>query len=703
VVPSAPAPGQFTTEVGTKPEPFTVSPATPAITTLSPNAATVGSASLNLAVSGSQFVAGATVLWNGAGLVTTFWNSTQLMATVPASFLQSVGTAAITVSNGANVVSAPQTFTINPPAPSLTALSPASAVAGGGDFMLMVSVANCTTGTVVQWNGTALPTTFVSPSQLTAAVSASLIAIAGTVTVRLAGAGTLSNPAQFTILPAPPAIFSLSPNPAPATASALTLTVSGSNFAAGATVLWNGGALPTSVVSASQLTATVPPSLLSAGPSASIVVANPGGLASAAVVLTIDSGGPLIRTLSPPSATAGGPAFTLMVTGANFTAGCTVTWNGTALPTTFLSANQVSADVSADAIAVGGTVAIALANSTGALSGTVSFPVNASLPAISGVSPASVFAGSPAFTLSVTGTGFLHNSLVLWNGSPLATKMAGATLTAAVPASLVAAVGTAVVTVGNGDQVSSPVAFPIVAPVPAVSSGGIVNAASGLASIAPGSLISIYGANLAAANLSAPSTPLPTSLNGTSVIINAVAAPLVFVSPTQINAQVPFETQAGTAKLVIQALTFKSDPVSLEIVAAAPGVVIAAGSNHAVAQNWPGGSVNSSSAPASPGQYVTIYLTGQGQVDPPVATGAATPDSPPSIPVAPVAVRVGGKDAVVDFAGLVPEAVGLMQINLTIPAVPAGDQLLEVSIGGVAANQTFLSVAAASSTPAAAR
>jgi uncharacterized protein (TIGR03437 family) len=204
-------------------------------------------------------------------------------------------------------------------------------------------------------------------------------------------------------------------------------------------------------------------------------------------------------------------------------------------------------------------------------------------------------------------------------------------------------------------------------------------------------LISIYGVNLAAGDATASSVPLPNALNGTSVTINGNLAPLVFVSSTQINAQMPFETKVGTATLLIQVGSVTSAPVKMQVVETAPAVLTTAGSNHAMAQN-PYGELNSPDNPAQPGQSVAVFLTGQGLVDNPVANGAVPPSSPVSAPLALVQVQVGGKDASISFAGLATGFVGLLRLDIVIPEVADGEQPLEVSIGGVSASTTVLSV-----------
>ena len=208
--------------------------------------------------------------------------------------------------------------------PSLSSLSPNSAAAGGAAFALTVNGSGFVNGSTVQWNGSALPTTYVSASQLTASVSASLIASQGTanVTVQNSG-GAASSPLPFTInQPVAPSLSSLSPNSAAAGGAAFTLTVNGSGFVSGSAVQWNGSALPTTYVSASQLTASVAASLIASQGTANVTVQNSGGTASSPLTFTINPPpAPSLSSLSPNSAAAGAPAFTLTVNGSGFVSG----------------------------------------------------------------------------------------------------------------------------------------------------------------------------------------------------------------------------------------------------------------------------------------------------------------------------------------------------------------------------------------------
>lgn len=236
---------------------------------------------------------------------------------------------------------------------------------------------------------------------------------------------------------------------------------------------------------------------------------------------------------------------------------------------------------------------------------------------------------------------------------------------------------------------------------PVVSSGGVSNAANGLATVAPGSLVSIYGSNLASGLAQADSIPLATTLSSVSVTFNNVPAPLLFVSGGQINAQLPWNVLSsgttGTANVVVTRNGTPSAPQSLQVGPFSPGIF--AIGNIAVAIN-PDGSI---AAPAGaipgittkpakigdPGGLV-ILCTGLGAVDSPPANGAASLDKLRTATTTPT-VLIGGKAAQVVFAGLSPQFVGVNQINVAIPAgTPTGDAVsLQISLGSVTTSATI--------------
>jgi uncharacterized protein (TIGR03437 family) len=222
-----------------------------------------------------------------------------------------------------------------------------------------------------------------------------------------------------------------------------------------------------------------------------------------------------------------------------------------------------------------------------------------------------------------------------------------------------------------------------------ISPGGIVNAAGFQGPVAPGSVIAIFGTNLAPAPASAAALPLPTTLGGASLLVNGrIAVPLFYVSPGQINAQLPCETPLGPATLTVNG----SAPVSFTVAASAPGIIVY-GTNRAVAVNQDY-SLNAPEHPAVVGGWVTVYMSGQGAVNPAVSTGAASPGNPVALPMLPVTATIGGQSADVLFAGLAPGAVGLFQVNLRIPTLVSGDYPLIVTVGQAQSNAPLLAVSA---------
>ena len=120
----------------------------------------------------------------------------------------------------------------------------------------------------------------------------------------------------------------------------------------------NGSAVTTSFVSPTQLTASIPASLIISAGTVSITVLNPGTSASNAIMFTINPAPPMISALRPSAVTAGGVAFTLIVNGSGFTSGSTVEWNGTTVSTSFVSASQLTASIPANLIVTASSVTI---------------------------------------------------------------------------------------------------------------------------------------------------------------------------------------------------------------------------------------------------------------------------------------------------------------------------------------------------------
>ena len=254
------------------------------------------------------------------------------------------------------------------------------------------------------------------------------------------------------------------------------------------------------------------------------------------------------------------------------------------------------------------------------------------------------------------------------------------------------------------------------AQTPAVNPSRIYNAASfGPQPVAPGSIVSIYGTNLASSLAKAGSIPLSTSLADVTVTVNNLPAPLFFVAPDpvngdQINLQMPWEAQQvippgtnGTVQIVVTNKGVKSAPVNVLVSNTAPGIFavrydqgnyITDGTGQAIAygnldgiiaapvNSLPG--LTTQPAKINDPNTLVILATGLGAVDIPVASGNNAKDGQIHRTVVTPEVLVGNVPAQVVFSGLSPEFVGAYQMNIVIaPGTPTGVQPLQIRMNGI--------------------
>jgi uncharacterized protein (TIGR03437 family) len=221
----------------------------------------------------------------------------------------------------------------------------------------------------------------------------------------------------------------------------------------------------------------------------------------------------------------------------------------------------------------------------------------------------------------------------------------------------------------------------------------VTNAASFAAdAISTGSLVSLFGSHLAPVTWSAGSTPLPLSLVDTSVTINGVVAPLLYVSANQINVQVPYEVPAGSATVAVRSGGLSSAPFTIAVLHAAPGLFFNSQGQAAAIND--GGSANSEASPASVGSVVSVYLTGIGPLSASVDDGTAPASGETITATSPVTATIGGLPAEVQFAGLAPLYPGTAQVNLKIPVGASGTSALVISIDGHTSNTVQLVISA---------
>jgi hypothetical protein len=195
------------------------------------------------------------------------------------------------------------------------------------------------------------------------------------------------------VKPPVPVASSLSPVTAVKGSPAITLTANGGGFVTSSVVRWNGSARTTTVVSATQLRAALTAADLASVRSVLVTVFTPapGGGTSAALSFTVTAAPlvPVANSLSPTSVTAGSAGLTLTVNGSDFVASSEVRWNGSARPTTFVSASQLRATLSATDLVTVGSVPVSVFTPApgGGTSGTVSLAIGA--PPVPEVAPAS--------------------------------------------------------------------------------------------------------------------------------------------------------------------------------------------------------------------------------------------------------------------------------------------------------------------------
>jgi len=230
--------------------------------------------------------------------------------------------------------------------------------------------------------------------------------------------------------------------------------------------------------------------------------------------------------------------------------------------------------------------------------------------------------------------------------------------------------------------------------VPVVFSGGVVNAASFTAQLTPGALATVFGSGFSASTAGA-TAPLPTKLNGVTVNINNQPVPVLFVTPNQVNFQVPWGTPVGSASITVSGNGLTSPAINVPVLAAAPGLFFQS-SGQAIVQNQDS-SLNSPANSARVGSTIVAYGTGSGPLDHAVSDGVATPFSPlstvTSTSSATFSTAAGSATAQVSFAGLTPGFIGLLQMNIVVPTtLNTADYLLTLVINGQKSNAATVSV-----------
>ena len=472
--------------------PFTVAAPAPSLSSLSPASGAVGA---SVVITGTGFTGATSVSFNGTAATFTVNSATQITATVPAG----ATTGSVTVATpGGTSNGLP--FTVLPPAPALTNLSPSSGPIGTS---VTITGTNLTGATSVSFNGSSASFVVNSATQITVTVPAGTTT--GLLTVTTPG-GT-SNGITFSVTAPVPTLSSLSPASGPVGTS---VTITGTGLTGATTVSFNGTAATFAVVSAGTITATVP----AGAATGNVTVTTPGG-PSNGLPFTVTIPASTITALSPTS----GPVGTsVLITGTNLTGATGVTFNGVSAAFVVNSATQLTTSVPGGATT--GSVVVA---TPGGPSNGILFTVVPAAPTLVGISPNSSPVGT---TVVLTGTNLTGATAVNFNGTGATFTVNSATqITALVPTGATSGP----VTVATPGGLSNAIGFTVAVPTSTLTtlspnSGGI------------GTTVVITGTNFTGAG---------------SVAFNGVSAPFTLNSPTQITTVVPFGATYGPVTVTV--------------------------------------------------------------------------------------------------------------------------------------------------------
>jgi hypothetical protein len=520
-----PAPSGGTSNAAT----LTVAYPAPTITKLNTTSVLVGSGAYPLTIMGTGYVAGASQVMFGDLPVNATTNTAGAwVALIPPSALATARTVQVSLRNptpgGGTSASLP--FAVTNPLPILTAITPTTASAGVATTITATGSKYNSTS-VVYAGDTALATTFVSATSLTAILPASLAGATYSVTVRNpAPGGGNSSSIKLTLNNPAPVIASITPSSLSA-GTAATMTVVGTGLVSTSKVYVDSIALATVLNADGTLSATVPASIAGRLYSVTVVNPAPGGGTSNPVAFAVDTPMPVLTKLNVTSAVAGSAASTLSVVGTGFVAGASqVMFGDLPLPATTNSSGYWFATIPASALLNPGVVQVALRNPTpgGGTSGSLPFTINNPVPALTAISPTGANAGVET-TIKLTGSKYNATSVAYAGTIPLATTFVSTTsLTAIIPAGL--AGGAYAITVRNpvpGGGASTAISFTLNNAVPSITSITPATSVAGTATA-----MGVSGTKfLPTSRVYAGTSALVTKLNDDGTLTATVPASLI--------------------------------------------------------------------------------------------------------------------------------------------------------------------------------
>jgi len=538
---------------------------TPTVTSISPTSVTAGSGPLTLTVNGTNFQSSTTVEVGGADDVTTYVSSTQVTATVEPAQVASGGTYSVIALNGTTTSGSGTAvnLTVNNPAPTISAITPSIELVGVGATSPTVAVIG--TGfvptTIIDVNGAARTTAYVSATQMNVFLNATDVASTGSLSLTAVnetpGGGTSTAATLAVNNPPPGGPIKISPTLVlTGTTTPTTVTVTGTNFIPTSTVELNNAPVATTYVSATQLTfqLTVVEEATSQQLLVGVMNPTPGGgtTLGAELLITPQTPTPVITQVQPTQFYVQPGATTITVYGTNLFSQIntsefsgelfptsSVLWNGTALTTqgfgssgnsSFGSSSSgsesITAAVPANLLATAGTATITVssATSTPALSNALTVTItNPPVPTLTSITPNSGIVNTEA-PVTLFGTGFAPDSSAAVNGTNIPTTYFSSTqLDATIPASDLASPGT--------------VSLTVTTPAPG---GGTSAALPFTASYPPAPTLTSLSPNTGPMNTSATVTLTGTGFAANSTVaMNGTNVTATYVSSTQLTVAIP--------------------------------------------------------------------------------------------------------------------------------------------------------------------
>jgi len=236
---------------------------------------------------------------------------------------------------------------------------------------------------------------------------------------------------------------------------------------------------------------------------------------------------------------------------------------------------------------------------------------------------------------------------------------------------------------------------------PSYSAGGIVNASD----YAPGpfaanSVLAVFGTDLSFNTVSLTSDlivggMLPKQMGGSAVYVDGSLAPLLYVSPGQINFLIPTTEIAGAATVTVARQGLAGPTVTINLATSAPQLFLDS-SGYAIAQDWnQANAVITQSAPAHAGDLIILYATGMGAVLPSTSSGQLAQYASQIVNLSTLQVLVNGtalSPSAILYAGLSPGSAGLYQINVQLPSNTGSNPAIQVSVAGQASEAGQLAV-----------